>query len=187
MVLGVGSQNVNFQNALSTLKNCTFALVKASPISYVHEKLKNQAGKNRKIFMSSTISAETALVYLMVVVSASDNDMTDSELKRIGDIVRSIRPFLKYDEENLVRDAENCAEILGVDDGLEAVLGLVMAAIPTTHIDTAYAMACEIAVADGRLQQEELRILAIIRDNLGLDRLTASAIERGAAARAKVF
>ena len=137
--------------------------------------------------MSSTISAETALVYLMVVVSASDNDMTDSELKRIGDIVRSIRPFRNYDEENLVRDAENCADILSEEDGLEAVLGLVKEAIPATHIDTAYAIACDIAVADGHLEQEELRILAIIRDNLGLDRLTASAIEKGGAARAKVF
>ena len=137
--------------------------------------------------MATTISAETALVYLMVVVSASDNEMTDSELKRIGDIVRSTRPFQDYDDENLVRDAENCAAILGEDDGLDAVLGLVKEAVPATHIDTAYAIACEIAVADGRLEQEELRILALIRGNLGLDRLTASAIERGSAARAKIF
>jgi len=137
--------------------------------------------------MATTISAETALVYLMVVVSASDNEMTDSELKRIGDIVRSTRPFQDYDDENLVRDAENCAAILGEDDGLDAVLGLVKEAVPASHIDTAYAIACEIAVADGRLEQEELRILALIRGNLGLDRLTASAIERGSAARAKIF
>lgn len=137
--------------------------------------------------MATTISAETALVYLMVVVSASDNDMSSSELKRIGDIVRTTRPFRNYDDENLVRDAENCADILGEDDGLDAVLGLVKEAVPETHIDTAYAIACEIAVADGQLQQEELRILALIRANLGLDRLTASAIERGSAARAKVF
>lgn len=137
--------------------------------------------------MSSTISPESAVVYLMVIVSASDSEMTDSELKRIGDIVRGTRPFRNYDDENLVRDAENCADILSENDGLEAVLGLVKEAIPATHVDTAYAIACDIAVADGRLEQEELRILAMIRDYLGLDRLTAAALEKGAAARAKVF
>ncbi len=135
----------------------------------------------------STITAHTALVYLMVLVSASDSEMTDSELKRIGEIVSTMPAFSGYDTEKLVTDAETCAEILDADGGLEAVMGLVKEAIPENRGDTAYAVACDVAVVDVHLSQEELRVLEMIRHTLLVDRLTAAAIERGAAARARVL
>ena len=81
---------------------------------------------------TSTISAETALVYIMVIVSAVDSDMTDSELEKIGDMARKLPAFKKYNDENLIRDARNCAAILNDDEGLEAILGLIKEAIPST-------------------------------------------------------
>lgn len=135
----------------------------------------------------STISPNSALVYTMVIVSASDCEMTDSEMKRIGDVVRILPAFKGYDQENIMRDARNCAAILSEDDGLEAVLGLIKEALPSTHLDTAYALACEIALADSKVAQEELRMLQIIRKNLGIDNLTTAAIERAATARARAF
>lgn len=133
----------------------------------------------------SSITAHTALVYLMVLVSASDRDMSDSELKRMGDLVQTLRIFNGYDMEELVNDAEECADILDDEEGLDNAVALIKAAIPASHVDTAYAVACEVAVADDTLSQEELRILEIIRHRLGVGRLTAAAIERGAAARAR--
>ena len=132
---------------------------------------------------NSTISPQSAIVYLMVIVSASDSEMTDSELKRMGQIVENLPYFAGYDADNLMRDAENCAEILDADEGLTAVMGLVQEALPSGHQDTAYAVACDVAVADGQLSQEELRVLEMVRHALSVDRLTAAAIERGAAAR----
>ena len=134
-----------------------------------------------------TITPHTALVYLMFLVSASDSEMTDSELKRIGEIVNTLPAFSGYDAAKLVSDAETCAEILDADGGLEAVMGLVKEAIPEDRGDTAYAVACDVAVADVHLSQEELRVLEMIRHTLFVDRLTAAAIERGAAARARVL
>lgn len=136
---------------------------------------------------TTTISAHSALIYVMVIVSASDSEMNDSELKLIGNIVHTFPAFSGYDEENIIRDAENCAAVLGDDEGLEAVLGLIKEALPKTHLDTAYALACDVAAADGTLAPEELRVLEMLRHNLGVDRLTAAAIERGTAARARPF
>ena len=133
----------------------------------------------------STISAHTALVHLMVMVSASDSEMSDSELKTMGGIVSTMPIFQDYDSEKLVNDAETCAEILGEDEGVETVLGLLKEALPKECGDTAYAIACDVAVADSHLSQEELRILEMIRHELGVDRLTAAAIERGAVARCR--
>jgi tellurite resistance protein len=138
--------------------------------------------------MTTTISAHTALVYVMVVVSASDREMTKAELAKIGEIVRTVPAFNGYDDENLIRDAKNCAAIVAhEDEGLDAVLGLAREALPTTHLDTAYVLACEVAAADGHFTREEIRILEMIRHGLGLDRLSASAIERAVTARLRAL
>jgi hypothetical protein len=49
--------------------------------------------------------------------------------------------------------------------------------------DTAYALAVEVSAVDLRLEQEELRLLEMIRDKLALDGLVAAAIEASARAR----
>ena len=73
--------------------------------------------------------------------------------------------------------------MLEPEDGLDAVLGLVKEALSPALRETAYALACEVAAADGKLEQEELRLLEMIRDELDVDRLHAAAIERGVRAR----
>ena len=47
----------------------------------------------------------------------------------------------------------------------------------------AHALACDVAAADGTLEEAELRLLEEIRYELNIDRLHAAAIERGARAR----
>lgn len=136
---------------------------------------------------NSTISAQAALVHLMVVVSASDSEMSDSELKMMGGIVRTLPVFQGYDPDKLLSDAETCAEILAEEEGVDTVMGLLKEALPKDYGDTAYAIACDVAVADGHLSQEELRILEMVRHVMGVDRLTAAAIERGAVARCRSF
>ena len=129
------------------------------------------------------LSAEEALIHIMVLVSAADRQMTDAEMKRIGDQVRNLPIFRGFDDNLLVVAAERCAEILNSDDGLDKLLDAVVAVLPPRLCETGYALACEIAAADLDLQQEELRLLEMLRDRLGIDRLTAAAIERGVRAR----
>ena len=69
------------------------------------------------------------------------------------------------------------------EDGLDALFGLVREALPERLYETAYALACDVAAADGALDEAELRLLEEIRYELNIDRLHAAAIERGARAR----
>ena len=48
---------------------------------------------------------------------------------------------------------------------------------------TGYALACDVAAADGDLHEEELEILEMIRRQLNVERLHAAAIEKATAAR----
>lgn len=129
------------------------------------------------------ISTEAALIYTMVIVSASDNEMTDSEMAAIGDIVQQLPVFEEYEPTMLPETARSCADILNEEEGMATVLGIINESIPANLRETAYALAVEVAAADGSASQEELRLLELIRHGLNIDRLIAAAIERGARAR----
>ena len=48
--------------------------------------------------------------------------------------------------------------------------------------DTAYALASNTAASDGKVDQEESRLLEMMRDDMGIERLTAAAIDRAVVA-----
>ncbi len=133
--------------------------------------------------MTSTISPQTALVYVMVIMAAVDASMSDAELAKIGNITGVLPAFKDFSQQKLVPTAQECASILQENDGLATVLGLVREALPTHMHETAYALAADIAAADLKVGEEELRLLQIIANSLDVDRLTAAAIERGTTAR----
>ncbi|WP_334128008.1 tellurite resistance TerB family protein [Sneathiella sp.] len=130
-----------------------------------------------------TLNLHTALISTMVIVSAADREMTDRELFTIGEIVRTLPVFNGYDDEHLPGDAAACVDMLNGDHALDQIIAKIRAVLPKKVYDTAYALACDVAVSDGQLSQEELRILEILRHGFDVDRLTAAAIERGAAVR----
>lgn len=133
--------------------------------------------------MSEQIAVQEALIYAMVTVSAADSDMTDAELKTIGDLVKGLPIFVDYDPEALLLTASSCADKLQGENGLSDVLSLIADSLEPRLYDTGYALAVEVAAADGKLEREELRLLQMLRNRLNLDRLTVAAIERSAIAR----
>jgi tellurite resistance protein len=128
------------------------------------------------------IDHHAALIYTMVLVSAADMDMTDAELRSIGEIVSYLPVFKGYDKAKLTKTLADCADLIAKDDGLEISLAEIKEGLPVKLRETAYALACDVVAADGEATQEELRLLEIIRHRLGVDRLIAAAIERGARA-----
>jgi tellurite resistance protein len=133
--------------------------------------------------MTESLNHHAALVYVMVTVSAVDRAMTDDELHRIGEIVSNLPVFADYDDNDLVKTAEACGEILSADGGLQQVLRLVRSSLPEKLRETAYAVALEVAAADRLVRPEEIRFLEMLGDALELDRMTTAAIERGIRAR----
>jgi tellurite resistance protein len=137
--------------------------------------------------MAEPLNHHGALIYVMVTMSAVDRTMTDAELARIGEIVSNLPVFADFDQEQLVKTAEACGEILSADGGLERVLALVRAGLPKKLRETAYAVALEVAAADMQVRPEEVRFLEMLGDAIELDRLTIAAIERGIRARNTVL
>lgn len=123
------------------------------------------------------------LIYTMVLASAADREMSDRELRTLGEIVRTLPIFLDLDEDEISTIAGACADMLNDDDGLDAVLDFIKDTLPEKLRETAYAIACDIVAADLAASQEELRLLEMMRFALQIDRLIAAGIERGSRAR----
>lgn len=132
-------------------------------------------------------TAQEALIYLMVITSAADRDMTDPELARIGDVVRSWPVFADFDENRLINTAQDCQKLLQEPAGLEGVLALAAKAIPPRLHDTAYAAALEVATVDLEMRLEEVRVLQLLRRHLAIDTPTVTAVERAAKARHRML
>jgi hypothetical protein len=129
------------------------------------------------------LPVEHALIHLMVVAAAADHTgIGDIELKRIGILVAMVPVFAGFDGSTLAGVINACVDRVNEPAGLEAVLDSAIAVLPERLQDTAYALAVEVTAADLRLEQEELRLLEMIRDRLDLDRLTTAAIETAARA-----
>ncbi|MEE8393648.1 MAG: tellurite resistance TerB family protein, partial [Rhodospirillales bacterium] len=109
------------------------------------------------------INHHSALIFSMVMVSAADQDMTDAELRRIGWTINDLPVFADFEAGQLPAIAASCAEVLDDDDGLNKAFDLIVAALPEKLRETAYALACDIAAADGEVHQEELRMLEMMR------------------------
>lgn len=129
------------------------------------------------------LSPQDCLVAIMIAVSASDEDIRTAELVKIQSAVNNLPVFADYDVDRMNKVAGVIFDLFEQEDGLDALFGLVRENLPERLFETAYALACDVAAADGTLQETELRLLEEIRYELNIDRLHAAAIERGARAR----
>lgn len=129
------------------------------------------------------LSPQDALVALMIAVSVSDENIRTSELVTIERIIDHLPVFADFDADRLGVISRIVFDLFEEEDGLDALFGLITDALPERLYETAYALACDVAAADGLLRQTELQMLQEIRYQLDIDRLHGAAIERGARAR----
>lgn len=130
-----------------------------------------------------SLTPEDCLVAIMIAVSFSDGQVRTSELVAIERTVNHLPVFASYDVDRIPDVSAVVVDLFSEEEGLDALFGLVRDNLPERLWETAYALACDIAAADGTIRETELRLLEEMRYELELDRLHAAAIERGARAR----
>ena len=115
------------------------------------------------------LNAQEALVCTMVLVAASDGNLTDREIGTMAGLVQTLPVFAEFESDRL-------------DVAADAAVALLEPRLR----ETAYVLACEVAAADGFASQPVLQMLEFVAGELRLDPLVASAIERGTRARHQV-
>ena len=134
--------------------------------------------------MLKRLNAPQALIYAMITVAAVDRSITDTELGRIGSMVRELPAFAGYGGDWLMDEAQAAGRLLAKPpNGVDTVLAMVKDALPGALRETCYLLCAEIAASDVEVGAEEARFMQKLGDALGLDTLVRVALERGARAR----
>lgn len=137
--------------------------------------------------MSEVMSPQDALVAVMIATSAADENQKTEELLLIDRLIDALPCFAGYDKDRVRGVGEIVRELFTEEDGVDALLGLVADALPERFGETAYALACDVAAADGSVKMSELSFLEMLRHDLSVGRLAAAAIERAARAKHQRF
>ncbi len=132
---------------------------------------------------NTILSPQDALVAIMFAVSVADESIRTAELVQISNLVENLPVFADYDQAKLQEIGPMMLRLLNQEDGLDRLFELSRRFLPERLWETAYALACDVAAADGRITETESRMLEEIREEMSIDRLHAAAIERGARAR----
>jgi hypothetical protein len=119
----------------------------------------------------------------MVLVAAAGTGISDREIGMMSGLVQTLPVFHDFSTTRLDVATNAAVELLREDDGLGHAARLIRDSLEPRLRETAYALACEVVAADRFADQDSLRMLAFVRDELALDPLVTAAIERGARAR----
>ncbi len=129
------------------------------------------------------LDPQEALVCTMVLIAAAGGGITDREIGVMAGLVQTLPVFHNFSSERLDAATEAAVNLLREDDGLSHAGGLIRDALEPRLRETAYALGCEVVAADRFAEQESLRMLEFLMNELRVDPLVAAAIERGARAR----
>ena len=95
------------------------------------------------------LSPQDCLVALMIAVSMSDENIRTAELVKIDSAVNMLPVFAGFDTDRVRSLASLVADLFEQEDGLDALFGLIRDNLPERLFETAYALACDVAAADG--------------------------------------
>jgi tellurite resistance protein len=129
------------------------------------------------------VAAQEALVMTMVLLAAADGGMTDRQIGAMSGMVQTLPAFHDFTSAQLASATDMTVSLLRQDDGLERAGKLMRSALEPRLRETAYALACEVVAAEHSTKPRALDMLEFVRNELQLDPLIATAIERGARAR----
>ena len=129
------------------------------------------------------LDAQQALVCTMVLVAAASGGITDREIGVMAGLVQTLPVFRNFSSEQLNAATEAAVALLREEDGLTHAGRLISEALEPRLRETAYALACEVVAANRSADQDSLRMLEFVGNELRLDPLVAAAMERGAKAR----
>jgi hypothetical protein len=130
------------------------------------------------------LDPQEALICTMVLVAAAETrGITDREIGVMATLVQTLPAFEGFSSEQLQHAVDATVQLLREDDGLAHAGRLIRDALEPRLRETAYTLACEVVAADRVHGQAILQMLEFIGNELKLDTLVVSAIERGTRAR----
>ena len=105
------------------------------------------------------LTEQDCLIALMVSITIADGNVRTAELVKIQSAVNNLPIFGTYDIGRLNLVSQIVFDLFENEDGLDTLFGLVRDILSERLHETAYALCCDVAAADGMIFETELRLL----------------------------
>jgi len=110
-----------------------------------------------------------AFAGIMLSAVACDGHISDEEAHSLGTVASRMKLFEQINGQKWNRMIDKLMGVLK-RDGVEVLLDKSAAALPEDLHDTAFAVACNLVLADQGIEDEEKQFLSNLQKRLGLDR-----------------
>ncbi|OPX61469.1 MAG: Tellurite resistance protein TerB [Methanomassiliicoccales archaeon PtaB.Bin215] len=113
------------------------------------------------------LSKEEAFAAVSLVAIAADGVITEEEARGMFVQFYRMRTFAGYNDNQMSSMLNKLINIIK-KQGLDALVGLAKESLPENMRATAFAVATDLALADGEIAEEEKRLLTKVQQSLGL-------------------
>ncbi len=122
-----------------------------------------------------TLSRQEAFAGVLLAAAACDGHISNEEAQGLGVIALRMKMFQGYDGSKFSKMMD---KLLGVlkREGVETLVQRSIDALPEELGETAFAGACDLALADQGIEEDEKEFLHELRMKLGIDRDQAQKI-----------
>ena len=110
-----------------------------------------------------------AFAGIMLSAVACDGHISDEEAHSLGTVANRMKLFADINGQKWNRMIDKLMGVLK-RDGVEMLLDKSAASLPQDLHDTAFAVACNLVLADQGIEDEEKQYLSALQKKLGLDR-----------------
>lgn len=118
------------------------------------------------------LSKPEAFAAVAVTTVASDGNISPEEIQRTVINLSTIQLFRKYDLRDMSNTLNKMAGLLS-RRGPAPIIEAVKATLSQEHLETAFFVAADLALADGIVEAEEKKFLEELQRNFQIDEATA--------------
>ncbi len=135
------------------------------------------------VFQKSTpdgtiaLSPPESFAAILVIAMAADGYATEEEVRTLRDSLYRMQLFKRFDEEHMAKMIDKLLDIMR-KQGPDVLFQAAQVALPSDLRETAYAVAADMTLTDGTLDESEKEFLAELAATLAIPADTADLLIR---------
>lgn len=124
-----------------------------------------------------TLSPPESFAAILVIAMAADGYATEEEVRTLRDSLYRMQLFKRFDEEHMAKMIDKLLDIMR-KQGPDVLFQAAQVSLPDDLRETAYAVAADMTLTDGTLDESEKEFLAELAATLAIPADTADLLIR---------
>lgn len=122
-----------------------------------------------------SLNEQESFLGLIISIIAADGHISEEEINDFNSVANKSNILRGFSTDKFNKTVDDLVRILE-RDGLDTLVNLSVAGLPSEHREGVFAVACDLACSDGYIEKEEERLLENLKVNLSINDNTAMKI-----------